>query len=366
MREISSRWRGAAFKLAGATALLAAVGACGLIEGDGRANQPLSQITLTKLKSMGSSPGAAMIIRLFKQENTVEVWKQVADGSFQLFKSYEICAWSGELGPKFKEGDRQSPEGFYTVTPGLMNPKSSYYLSFNTGFPNKFDRAWGRTGTDLMIHGDCSSSGCYAMTDQQIAEIYALGREAFRGGQRSFSLQLYPFRMSVENMVKHRNSPHIAFWWNIKRGYDAFEISHREVQWDVCEKRYVFYPQGGPLNPAGACPSGSSAPGLMAQISTRENADQAQFKLAAAEADKNDAAKSAKVELAAAERQRTEEVLAARSQALSGAVEEGTSAVSGAIGGIFGSIFGQPAKPGTNNPAALAAPYPAPRPNRIQ
>lgn len=357
----SGAWGKRLARLGGAIALLGLVAACGLIEGDKRANQPLSKTIVSKLDAMGSSQGAAMIIRLFKEENTVEVWKQVAGGRFELFKSYEICAWSGELGPKFKEGDRQSPEGFYSVTPGLMNPKSSYYLSFNTGFPNKFDRAWGRTGSDLMIHGDCSSRGCYAMTDEQIAEIYALGREAFRGGQRQFSLQLYPFRMTVQNMVKHRDSPHIEFWWNIKQGYDAFEISRRDVKWDVCQKRYVFYPAGGPLNAAGACPAGSSDPDLMFKVAARQKADLSAFKIAAAQADKKDAVKLAKADEAAAQRQRTEEVLAARSAALSGAVEQSTSAVSGAFGGLFDSIFGA-ARPANSGAASGPAPYPAPRP----
>ena len=130
-----------------------------------KANAPLKQEMVHKLASIGSSPGAPMMVRIFKQTNELEVWKQ-AGGTFKLVKTYEICAWSGGLGPKVVEGDRQSPEGFYTITPGLMNPNSNYYLAFNTGFPNKFDRAYGRTGSDLMVHGDCSSRGCYSMTDE--------------------------------------------------------------------------------------------------------------------------------------------------------------------------------------------------------
>lgn len=344
--------------------LVGVLASCGLVEGDGRANQPLSQLSVSKLKSMGSSPAAAMIVRLFKEENTLEVWKQVGDGTFKLFKSYEICAWSGELGPKFKEGDRQSPEGFYTITPGLMNPRSSYYLAFNTGFPNKFDRAWGRTGSDLMVHGDCSSRGCYAMTDEQIAEIYALGRESFKGGQRTFSLQLYPFHMTVENMVKHRNNPNIDFWWNIKQGYDAFEISRKEVSWDVCERRYVFYPPGGGLNANGTCPAGSANPGLMAEVAKRQSVDLAAFKIAAAEADKTDAKKVAQAEKAAVERQRTEEVLAARTKAVSEVVEGSTEGISSAVGGFFQSLFGGSSQPATSRGQPIYVPYPAPRLNR--
>ena len=162
------------------------------------------------------------------------------EGKFALLKTYPICRWSGELGPKVKEGDRQAPEGFYNITPGQMNPNSNYYLAFNLGFPNAYDRANDRTGAFLMVHGDCSSRGCYAMTDEQIQEIYALGRDSFIGGQKSFQVQAYPFRMTALNMARHRNSPNMAFWRMIKEGNDHFEVTRAEPQVDVCEKHYVF------------------------------------------------------------------------------------------------------------------------------
>jgi len=240
--------------------------------GDNRHNQPLSSATVSALKAMGSSPGEAMLVRIFKQENSLEVWKRTASGQFRLFKSYDICAYSGDLGPKIREGDRQSPEGFYTITPGLLNPKSNYYLAFNTGFPNKFDRAWGRTGSNLMVHGDCSSSGCYAMTDAGIAEIYALARETFRGGHPSFQLQIFPFRMNAANLARQTSSPHLPFWKNIKEGYDLFELTKTPPLWDVCERQYIFNPaSSGPLNPLGACPATIQTAGL----SARQQADEA-------------------------------------------------------------------------------------------
>ena len=139
-----------------------------------------------------------------------------------------------------REGDRQAPEGFYTISPAQMNPQSAYYLSFNTGYPNAFDKALGRTGSQLMVHGDCSSRGCYAMTDEQIAEIYSLGRESFFGGQKSFQLQAYPFKMTAANMAKHRNNPNMPFWKMIKEGNDHFEVTKQEPKVDFCEKKYVF------------------------------------------------------------------------------------------------------------------------------
>ena len=181
-----------------------------------------------------------ILVRLFKQEAELEVWKQDRSGRFALLKTYPICRWSGDLGPKVREGDRQAPEGFYTITPAQMNPQSAYYLSFNTGYPNAYRPALGRTGSQLMVHGDCSSRGCYAMTDEQIAEIYSLGRESFFGGQKAFQFQAYPFRMTPINMAKHRNNPNMPFWKMIKEGYDHFEVTRQEPKVDFCEKKYVF------------------------------------------------------------------------------------------------------------------------------
>ena len=181
-----------------------------------------------------------VLVRIFKEEAELEVWKKNRDGEFALLKTYPVCRWSGDIGPKIKEGDRQAPEGFYTITPGLMNPNSNYYLAFNTGYPNVFDRAWNRTGSELMVHGDCSSRGCYAMTDEQIQEIYALARESFFGGQKDFQFEAFPFRMTALNMAKHRNNPNFAFWKMIKEGYDHFEATHQEPKVAICEKRYVF------------------------------------------------------------------------------------------------------------------------------
>jgi murein L,D-transpeptidase YafK len=184
-------------------------------------------------------------MRAFKKESEIEIWKQGHDGRFALLKTFPICRWSGQLGPKTREGDRQAPEGFYRVTAGAMNPNSSLFLSFNIGFPNAFDRAHNRTGAHLMVHGACSSQGCFAMTDEAISEVYAISREAFTGGQRSFQFQSYPFRMTPENLAKHRADPHIAFWRNLKEGSDAFEVSGQAPQWRVVSGRYMFESDAG-------------------------------------------------------------------------------------------------------------------------
>ncbi len=225
-----------------------------------KANAPLSSALLTEMEQKNMAKESPMLVRLFKEEAELEVWKQDRTGRYALLKTYPICRWSGELGPKIKEGDRQAPEGFYTISPAQMNPNSQYYLSFNLGYPNAYDQAWGRTGSQLMVHGDCSSRGCYAMTDEQISEIFALGRESFFGGQQSFQVQALPFRMTPQNMAKHRNNPNYAFWKMLKRGTDHFEVTRLEPKVDVCEKKYVFDAEpvnaSTPLrfNPAGACP----------------------------------------------------------------------------------------------------------------
>jgi murein L,D-transpeptidase YafK len=205
-----------------------------------KANQPVPPKLVAAMTEKDMDLNSPILIRLFKEEAELEVWKQDRSGRFALLKTYPICRWSGDLGPKVREGDRQAPEGFYSITPAQMNAQSAYYLSFNTGFPNAFDRALGRTGSELMVHGDCSSRGCYAMTDEQIAEIYALGRESFFGGQRAFQFQAYPFRMTAANMARHRNNPNMPFWRMIKEGNDHFEVTKQEPKVDFCEKKYVF------------------------------------------------------------------------------------------------------------------------------
>ena len=221
----------------------------------GRHMQPLSAEILAELDARQMTRDAPILIRIFKEESELELWKADKSGRFALLRTYPICRWSGSLGPKFQEGDGQAPEGFYMITPNLMNPNSAYYLAINTGFPNAYDRANRRTGSALMIHGDCASVGCYAMTDEQISEIYSLAREAFFAGQRAFQVQAYPFRMSPLNMARHRDSPHLAFWKVLKEGYDHFEVTRKEPKVAVCDKHYVFDAQSsGKFNPVDRCP----------------------------------------------------------------------------------------------------------------
>lgn len=205
-----------------------------------KVEHPLPTKVVNRMKAYDMSVGSPIMMRIFKEESVLEVWKQQRTGRYEKIAEYEICKWSGELGPKRQEGDYQAPEGFYTVARHQMNPNSSYYLSFNLGYPNRFDRAHGRTGSNLMVHGACSSAGCYSMTDESVLEIYAFAREAFRGGQEAFQVQAFPFRMTAENMARHRNNPNYDFWRMLKVGYDHFELTRMPPKVDVCERNYVF------------------------------------------------------------------------------------------------------------------------------
>ncbi len=195
----------------------------------------------TDMVMNGMSMDNPMLIRVFKSEMKLELWVQSSySDKYKLFKSYNICQKSGLLGPKQKEGDKQTPEGFYDVTPERLNPNSKYFLSFNIGFPNEYDRALGRTGSNLMIHGNCVSVGCLAMTDNNIAEIYLIIEQNFKYGHKSIPVHIYPFRMTQENMAMRKNYYWYPFWQNLKQGYDYFETYRTPAKAYTQNGYYVF------------------------------------------------------------------------------------------------------------------------------
>ncbi len=254
--------------------------------------RPLNSKTRSLVDRKGMEQRAPILVRIFKEEATLEVWKlQKSSGRYAFLKDYDICAWSGVLGPKIKEGDRQAPEGFYTIRPAQMNPDSNYYLAFNIGYPNEFDRSLGRTGSELMVHGACSSSGCYSMTDENIQEIYTLGRLAFQGGQREFQVEAYPFRMTPENMAKHRNDPNMPFWMMLKEGYDHFELTGQPPKVDVCDHRYVFNSvpsDGRSFIPSAQCPPMSMPEPIRIAVEDKEAKDNAKMLLIADRLDRRE------------------------------------------------------------------------------
>jgi len=284
--------------------------------------RPVSYKLTDKMRALGMRETSPILIRIFKEESALEVWKERKDGTYALLKTYTICKWSGVLGPKIKEGDRQAPEGFYIVTPAQMNPKSSYYLSFNIGYPNAFDRALGRTGTHLMVHGACSSSGCYSMTDQDAGELFALARDAFKGGQTSFQIQAFPFRMTPENLAKHRADPNLEFWRMIKVGYDHFEVTRRVPKVDVCGKQYVFDAEagGGTFVASAKCPRYTVPEAIATAVAAKQAADQEKFAAAVAKEQADAAAaaeKQAKAQEEAEAKAAAEAAAAARPPLLS-------------------------------------------------
>ena len=182
-----------------------------------------------------------ILIRIFKREFELEIWK-AKDGRYHRFATYPICRWSGKLGPKLKTGDRQAPEGFYSVSKSQLNPNSRWHRSFNLGFPNTYDRGHGRTGSFLMVHGGCSSVGCYAMTNAVIDEIWQLVTSALDAGQKSFQVQAFPFRMSEENLATKVDDPLYPFWLSLKQGFDLFEKNGIPPRVRVCRGAYAFLP----------------------------------------------------------------------------------------------------------------------------
>lgn len=189
------------------------------------------------LAEKGLELGSRIYIRIFKHTSELELWIEGENG-FELAKIYPICTYSGALGPKLKEGDDQSPEGFYQVSARQMNPNSNFHLSFNLGFPNAYDRAYGRTGSFLMVHGGCVSVGCYAMTNRGIEEIYLAAQAAHEGGQQAFDVHAFPFRMSDANLAHHQGSEWFEFWQDLKPAYDIFEATRQVPQVKVKGKSY--------------------------------------------------------------------------------------------------------------------------------
>ena len=221
--------------------------------------RPVPSATAEHLKAAGLSVRDPIYMRVFKEESEFEVWKARRDGTFVHVKTFPICTFSGALGPKQRYADYQSPEGFYTVTANLMRPNSNYHLAFNIGYPNAVDRSLGRTGDLIMVHGACKSVGCFAMTNGQIEEIYALTREALGGGQAGIPVHSFPFRMTADNMARHATHTHAATWEPLQQAYQAFEVSQRLPTVAMCGKSYVVNPvwfdgQPAALDASAPCP----------------------------------------------------------------------------------------------------------------
>ncbi|MDB5540026.1 MAG: hypothetical protein JWQ89_1753 [Devosia sp.] len=195
---------------------------------------------VAELKAAGFALGDAAHVRIFKREHKLELWMKGAGQRYALFRTYDICRFSGGLGPKLKEGDKQSPEGFYRVSAKQLNPNSRHHLSFNLGFPNAFDSQLGRTGSALMVHGGCSSVGCYAITDQSVDEVYAVVEAALEGGQDAVDVHVFPFRLTAMALAAEGSNTWAPFWRNLKAGYDLFEAEGTPPRVGACRGEYRF------------------------------------------------------------------------------------------------------------------------------
>lgn len=211
------------------------------VSGQSRPEQAAARVTSglqRDLRTLGLALGAPAFIRIFKREAELELWLGGKDGRYQLFRTYPICTFSGQLGPKRRQGDNQAPEGFYRVARGQLNPASRYHLAFNLGYPNAYERAHGYTGDFLMVHGNCVSIGCYAMGDAAIEEIYTVVDAALRAGQPAFEVHAFPFRLDDAALAAERDSPWFDFWSELKPGYDAFERARQPPRVSVRDRRY--------------------------------------------------------------------------------------------------------------------------------
>ena len=186
--------------------------------------------------------GNPLYIRVFKEEKELEMWIKNDSGTYSLYKIFDICTFSGGLGPKKKEGDKKSPEGFYYTQKSFLNPNSAYHLSFNIGYPNEYDKSHGYTGSLIMIHGDSLSIGCYAMTDKYIEEIYGLVEKTLNNGQEKINVDVFPFKMTAANMKRHKKSEYYSFWEELKPGYDYFEKNKIPPRMTVENKKYKLMP----------------------------------------------------------------------------------------------------------------------------
>ena len=196
-----------------------------------------------RLASKGLKAGDGVFIRIFKAESELEIWMR-SGNRYVLFDKYPVCHWSGTIGPKIHEGDKQTPEGFYEVTRKQLHLIGRHPRSLNLGFPNAFDKVNLRTGSYILVHGGCSSVGCFAMTNSVVAEIYDLAERALKGAQDKVNVHVFPFRMTEENMAKYAKTEFMPFWQNLKEGYDAFEQTQVPPRIGVCDKRYRVEPAG--------------------------------------------------------------------------------------------------------------------------
>lgn len=220
-----------------------------------------------RLTAKGLALGDAVFVRVFKMESQLEVWMRKGD-RFVLLDTYPICHWTGTIGPKLREGDKQSPEGFYSIAAPQLRHLGRWRRGLNIGFPNAYDQLHQRTGSYILIHGGCSSTGCFAMTGPVQDEIYRLAEAAIRAGQPRIHIHIFPFRMTDANLAAHRDSIWRTFWEDLKVAHDAFERTRVPPHVEVCEHRYAVS-DGVPGDTGSARPVGIARASRIATADSR-------------------------------------------------------------------------------------------------
>ncbi len=178
-------------------------------------------------------PPTSVYIRSFKYDRQLELWvKDDSLNKFKFFKSYKICMQSGSMGPKRMEGDYQVPEGFYHINE--FNPNSNYHLSLGINYPNTSDRILSdslRPGSAIYIHGNCVSTGCIAISDEPIEELYVIASAAKISGQEFIPVHIFPVKYNNRNSLDYLNTTIKEnvylqkFNKNIREVFDYFEIN---------------------------------------------------------------------------------------------------------------------------------------------
>ncbi|TCC87140.1 L,D-transpeptidase family protein [Pedobacter hiemivivus] len=197
-----------------------------------------------ELTQAGIKGAFKLYLAAYKSEGKLELWLQSGkEKTYKLFKTYNFCAHSGMLGPKIKEGDLQTPEGFYSIN--VFNPESKFHLSLGVDYPNEIDTQRSgqeKPGGDIYIHGNCVTVGCIPLTDEKIKEVYVLAVEAKNAGQLQIPVHVFPFKMTQQNLNKYlvQFPAQKAFWKNLQPGYAYFERHNVPPNILMQKDKYLF------------------------------------------------------------------------------------------------------------------------------
>ncbi len=192
----------------------------------------------------GLKLGSPVFIRVYKQTSEMELWVQQGP-RYVLFKTHGICRWSGVLGPKFYEGDRQSPEGLYRITTSDLIVNRRWDRAMNINYPNSFDNLNSRGGSGILIHGGCGSIGCFAIQNENVEDVFGAVRAALKGGQAYVPVLTLPFRFTALAPEKEDTLHMSEFWADLRRADLLFERDKVPPAAWICDGRYYFADRRG-------------------------------------------------------------------------------------------------------------------------